>query len=308
MTGGEMTQEQILCFLAVTEYATFLEASEQLHMGQGTLSKKIHKLEEELGTRLFDRGGRRVSLTTAGADFLPHAQQLRRDFAAMNETMEQYRLNDEKWLSIGSIYFGENNPFVAILSGFMQRYPQIHINNIGGTSHLLMQSLLEQKIDLAVVSRMYTDDEAGTGEYDDPRFKMLELSVSSYSAVLPAGHPLEGCTSVDYTQLAHMRLLTPYKEMQTYHRAFSREYEKRGMKYSPQYCESVRAVQMMVGQGLGYALLSDEVLEESDLLTVVPLSNPMYKQSVLLMLAHSVSRQTEAFFEYARACLNKKNE
>jgi DNA-binding transcriptional LysR family regulator len=62
-------------FLAVTDTSSFTVAAERCHVTQSTLSAGIARLEEELGTRLFDRG-RRTGLTVAGQRLLPHARAM----------------------------------------------------------------------------------------------------------------------------------------------------------------------------------------------------------------------------------------
>lgn len=53
-------------FLAVAKYGTITRASEQLHITQPTISRQMMELEEALGTTLFIRGKRQVTLTEAG--------------------------------------------------------------------------------------------------------------------------------------------------------------------------------------------------------------------------------------------------
>lgn len=62
-------------FLALAETSSFTSAAERCHVTQPTLSAGIARLEDELGTRLFDRG-RRTALTAAGQRFLPHARAM----------------------------------------------------------------------------------------------------------------------------------------------------------------------------------------------------------------------------------------
>lgn len=66
-------------FLAVADAVHFTRASEQLYVSQPTLSHQIKQLEDELGTPLFDRVGKRVRLTTAGHVFSDYARRALRE-------------------------------------------------------------------------------------------------------------------------------------------------------------------------------------------------------------------------------------
>lgn len=66
-------------FLAVAEQQSFSRAAERLYLSQPAVSKRIALLEEELKVALFDRIGRRVSLTPAGQTLLPRARRLLND-------------------------------------------------------------------------------------------------------------------------------------------------------------------------------------------------------------------------------------
>ncbi|MGB5777013.1 MAG: LysR family transcriptional regulator, partial [Sedimenticolaceae bacterium] len=66
-------------FVEVAERASFSAAAEALYLTQPAVSKRVAQLESELGTRLFDRIGRRISLTGSGAALLPRARRLIND-------------------------------------------------------------------------------------------------------------------------------------------------------------------------------------------------------------------------------------
>ena len=53
-------------FLTVAKEQSFTKAAEQLNLTQPTLSRQLAALEEELGAKLFDRGGRSITLTGEG--------------------------------------------------------------------------------------------------------------------------------------------------------------------------------------------------------------------------------------------------
>lgn len=71
-----MDIDQAKTFLAITAHGSFLEAARQLHLTQSTVSARIRRLEDELGTRLFVRNRAGTSLTPAGRRFLDYAKRL----------------------------------------------------------------------------------------------------------------------------------------------------------------------------------------------------------------------------------------
>ncbi len=73
-----MLQRNIETFLAVARLKTLKAAAAKLHLAQSTVSKRLQLLEQECGIALFDRwkGGREVTLTPAGENFLSVAGRL----------------------------------------------------------------------------------------------------------------------------------------------------------------------------------------------------------------------------------------
>ncbi|MDP4916249.1 MAG: LysR family transcriptional regulator, partial [Haliea sp.] len=71
-----MELQNLHAFLLVAEEASFSLAAERLHLTQPAVSKRIALLEQGLGSTLFDRIGRHITLTEAGHALLPHARTI----------------------------------------------------------------------------------------------------------------------------------------------------------------------------------------------------------------------------------------
>src|ERR1700728_2612239 len=70
-----MEVRQLEIFRTLAEELNFTRTAERVHTVQSNVTAQIKALEEELGSPLFDRLGRRVTLTDAGRNFLPFADQ-----------------------------------------------------------------------------------------------------------------------------------------------------------------------------------------------------------------------------------------
>jgi DNA-binding transcriptional LysR family regulator len=71
-----MNFKHLQTFVTICEGGTVSRAAAQLGITQPALSRRIKALQEELGLRLFDNLGRRLSLTSEGEEFLRHSRAL----------------------------------------------------------------------------------------------------------------------------------------------------------------------------------------------------------------------------------------
>src|SRR5690606_11005585 len=77
-----MDTQHLYAFVAIAETGSFSAAAERLHLTQPAISKRISLLEEQLKRPLFDRVGRKISLTQAGVSLLPKALNILQEVAA----------------------------------------------------------------------------------------------------------------------------------------------------------------------------------------------------------------------------------
>jgi DNA-binding transcriptional LysR family regulator len=85
-----MTLHQLRIFLAVAQTATLTRASKQLGLAQPSLSQQLARLEDSVGTRLFDRTRNRMELTDAGRVLLRHAQNVLKEISEAEAGLREF--------------------------------------------------------------------------------------------------------------------------------------------------------------------------------------------------------------------------
>src|SRR5438094_6946754 len=98
-----MQIHQLRYFCAVARTGSFTRAAQHEHLAQPSLSQQVRKLEDELGTRLFDRLGRTVRLTQMGEAFLPRAEAILRQVGAAKLEIQEMAGTEQGKLVIGAI-------------------------------------------------------------------------------------------------------------------------------------------------------------------------------------------------------------
>lgn len=146
-----MTLVQLRHFVALAELGSYVQAAKAVFLTQPALTRSIQSLEDELGGPLFNRLGRRITLTPLGAEVLQRAQRLVSDAEALKQTGKELHAG----LS-GTLRMGLSSGPGALLSTplmlhMAQHHPRLHIDISRGNTTVLLAALREQKLDAAIV-------------------------------------------------------------------------------------------------------------------------------------------------------------
>jgi DNA-binding transcriptional LysR family regulator len=147
-----MDTELARTFLVVVATGSFVDAAQKLHITQSTVSARIQRLEETLGSELFTRNKSGTTLTPAGRQFQRHA-------AALTRIVEQARqevgvaTGFHETLTIGGRIGLWEDLLLRWLPTFESAAPDVALRAVVGFEEDLMQGLIEGRIDIAV---MYT--------------------------------------------------------------------------------------------------------------------------------------------------------
>lgn len=116
---------QLKYFVQVAKLGSLSHAAETLCISQPALSKSIAKLEEELGTPLFDRVGRRLYLNNRGRYFLRGAEKTLQDLAETAATVRSVGEELDGTLTVG--VFGPQTEALDCTARYMQLNPRVHV-------------------------------------------------------------------------------------------------------------------------------------------------------------------------------------
>ncbi len=137
--------------VALAEEGNFTRAAARCHVVQSALSHQIARLEQELGTPLFERLPRQVRTTEAGEALLVHARQvlaslrrLRADVAAVSGEVRGL-------LAIGQISSLSDIDVVALLAAFQHAHPQVEFQLRVDKSETLIEQVQARVLDVALV-------------------------------------------------------------------------------------------------------------------------------------------------------------
>ena len=193
-----MTFRQLEAFLAIVRERSFSRAAARIHLSQPTLSEHIRELERELGTPLFARRGRDVTLTEAGRVFRPHAHRVT---TAVNDGRQAVAHLDG--LGHGSLVVGAGTTpgiyvLPRVLAAFRRRYPRIDLALQVANSGVIETRVREGDVDIGVVGGHVL----GPGERCVAAGLVDELVL-----IAPRGHPWAAHRPIRCGDLASERLL-----------------------------------------------------------------------------------------------------
>lgn len=146
-----MTLVQLRHFVVLAEVGSYVQASAALFLTQPALTRSIQALEDELGGPLFDRIGRRISLTPFGGEVLLRARRLVADAEALKQTGKGLHAG-----LVGSLRIGLSSGPGALLSTplmlhMAQHHPRLHLQISRGNTSVLIDELRDQHLDALVV-------------------------------------------------------------------------------------------------------------------------------------------------------------
>ena len=139
-------------FITIAECASLTKASEKLFVSQPSLSKYIKRLENNLGTLLFDRSCSPLRLTYAGERYYQYVLEMQRMDEDLHKEFNDISKEQRGRLRLGIALWRGACLLPDVFPGFHKKYPGIELELFEGRSNQLENALLNDNIDLACMN------------------------------------------------------------------------------------------------------------------------------------------------------------
>ena len=288
-----MDFDQLTTFLEVVKQGNFSRAGEKVYRSQSAVSAQIRQLEQEYGTRLLDRSGKRVGLTPAGEVLFEYANRL---LALRGESLRA--VADQLQTPRGVLAIGANEATCLYVlpetfSEYRRRYADVQISIYRNFSHKILERLQDGLIDVGIV----------TMPVRAPRLVVKCIFHDRLMLMTGPKHPLAKMDSVSVESMVEHPIILPKAghTRKTMDRLF-RPYQ--GQLRIAMELPSIAMIKAFVASGMGVSLISESfACQESHAgdLRLIPLSDANLSRELALVYHQdrTLPRSAVAFIQMA---------
>jgi DNA-binding transcriptional LysR family regulator len=192
-----MDLQRMRVFQAVADEGSFSRAARALFLSQPAVTQHVHALEAELGVPLFDRLGRRIALTAAGAALAQRVPEILNLVSTAEVAAREAGGEASRTLRLGVSETLATYVLPPLLGELEQRLPHAELRLTVGDSAELLGTLLNNTIELAFWLR----------EAAHPQLQQTLLASEPLVWILPPDDPLARAPSLPASAWQERRLI-----------------------------------------------------------------------------------------------------
>ena len=183
MLSSKLTVKHLAMIHAIDSAESLTKAAELLNISQPALSSRLQDAEEILGTALFQRRGRRLSLTPAGQLLLRSARSILSDLASVEAELRNLPGQSEQQLKIAMPQYASFDWLPAAVKKFERLFPSFALEIVSDASDRPRRALSRGDVDVALIS-----SPSNELQIDRSRLQSELLIRDEFLALLPEGH------------------------------------------------------------------------------------------------------------------------
>jgi LysR family transcriptional regulator, regulator for metE and metH len=143
---------------AIVEEGSITKAIDKLHLTQSALSHQLKEAEYQLGTAIFLRMNKKLVLTQAGEKIYQTANEILEKLSETQTQIKQMVFGEHGEIRISTECFSSYRWLPSVLKQFHLLYPNVELKIVTEATHIPLQKLLENVIDIAIVSDQIKDN------------------------------------------------------------------------------------------------------------------------------------------------------
>lgn len=148
---AQLENFRLKVFRSVAEHLSFRKAAEQLFLTQPAVTLQIKALEDDLGVRLFDRTGGRVSLTGQGALLLRRAREILTIVSKVDQELAASAGQSSGELSLGVSTTIAQYVLPRLIGAFLAENPRVTLSLHSGNTEEIVQLLLRDRASIGLI-------------------------------------------------------------------------------------------------------------------------------------------------------------
>jgi len=288
-----MDFDQLETFIEVARLLSFSRAAEKRFRTQPAISSQIRSLEEEVGAKLLDRSGGKVSITASGKLFLKFAEDTLDSRKAVTRNIAE-----NERVPRGEIVVGANEGtclhiLPEVFAHFKKQYPDVSVNIKRADYAKVLESVIDNSVDFGIVSLPVNDN----------RLTAVLIHKDDLVVIAPPRHPIARQKSASVADVAQYPMVVP--KIGHTRDALDALFHERKLK--PRYAmelDSSELLKRFVAADVGIGFISRSNVQEdvkANVLAAVGIADAQIRRDLALVFRKdkALSRAALAFIDIA---------
>lgn len=249
-----MELRQLEAFAYVAAHGSFSRAAEILNTDQPALSRLVRRLEVELRQTLLVRNGRGAAPTEAGEVLLVHCKEILQHVQRAKDAMQTMQGSARQKFTLGLVPHVAKFAILSLVRDMRAQFPGAAITMVEGASAVLLESLLMDRIDAAIM-------------YETPRSDLIETRTLLREEIYFIGPATSGTPAPEnlcFKEVGRYPLIISSR-MHAIREVVEAQAAQHQVKLNIALeVDAVTSVLDLVQEGFGYALLPLNALERDE--------------------------------------------
>lgn len=241
-----LDSRQLRTFVTLARTGSFTHTAKEVFLTQSAVSHSIKALEADVGCRLLNRVGKKISLTLAGEQLLQQAERILHDMTTTRAALKKLGKWGETQLRVGASISTCQHLLPGILREFKREHPHCRLLLEAGDSPVLTEAVRQQRIDLGIT----------LAPQNEPLLEFQPLFTDELVFIVDPRHPWAKAGTVQRSEIPQQNYILYSRNSHTF-RAVEGYFRAEGMVLNTvMELGSVETIKELVKIGVGVSVLA----------------------------------------------------